>query len=337
MGIYDSPGYVNIEKILSYKVPFNFIIGGRGTGKTYGALKYVIEHNKKFLLMRRTQSQCDLINKPEFNPFKAYCTDNKKIINVKAISNYNSVFYEGDEFNNALGYTCALSTIANMRGFDASDVKLLIYDEFIPELHERNLKNEGIAFLNAYETINRNRELKGNDPLQVLGLANAFNIANALFIELDLVSRCERMIKKEQELFIDRDKGILLAILNNSIISKKKKETALYKVSQGSFSEMSVNNNFCFNDTSGIKSESLNEYKIVCKVGDISIYKHKNERKYYISEHFSGSGDVFNANTEGLLKYRKKYGLRLYGAYVRENIIFENILTKALFEDYTIK
>ena len=70
MSIYLKNGYVDIERILNYRIPFNFIIGGRGTGKTYGALKYTYENDIRFMLMRRTQAQCDLINKPEFNPYK---------------------------------------------------------------------------------------------------------------------------------------------------------------------------------------------------------------------------------------------------------------------------
>ena len=75
MGIYLQNGYLNIKQILSYGLPFNFVVGGRGTGKTYGTLKTAYEEHMRFILMRRTQAQCDLINKPEFNPFKALNND----------------------------------------------------------------------------------------------------------------------------------------------------------------------------------------------------------------------------------------------------------------------
>ncbi len=338
MGIYLSSGYVDIAKILNYKVPFNFIIGGRGTGKTYGALKHAYLTDTRFMLMRRTQAQCDLINKPEFNPYKAICEDISVSISVKSLSKYNALIYEkmGDESYKILGYTCALSTIANMRGFDASDVQLLIYDEFIPERHERALKNEGSAFLNAYETINRNRELKGSDPLQVLCMANAFNIANAIFLELGLVGIAEKMQLKGQELFIDRQRGILLVMLNNSSISRKKADTVLYKLAGGSYADMALKNDFIYNDNSFIKSKPLSEYRLICIVGEISIYKHKSKREFYISEHRTGSAPVFKSDEVNLLKYRKQFGLKLYGAYMRGNIVFESMLTKSLFELYTI-
>ena len=337
MGIYLSSGYVDIEKILSYKLPFNFLLGGRATGKTYGALKTLYQTDTRFMLMRRTQAQCDLINKPEFNPYKAINQELGTDIQVKSISKYNSKIFEpAEDGEQLLGYTCALSTISNMRGFDASDCKLLIYDEFIPERHERPIKAEGSCFLNAYESINRNRELKGEPPLQVLGLANAFNIANPIFLELGLVGRCEKMKNNDQELFIDPERGILLVLLQHSKISKAKADTALYRLSSGSYKDMALSNDFIYNNSDSIRAQALKEYKLLCTVGEISIYRHKSKREYYVSEHRTGTAPVYKSDEVGIMRYRRKHGLVLAPAYVNNRVIFENILTKSLFELYTI-
>ena len=337
MGIYLDSGYLNIHQILSYGVPFNFIVGGRGTGKTYGTLKTAYIENKRFILMRRTQAQCDLINKPEFNPFKALNNDTGSNAVVKSISTYNAkIVEETEEDERLLGYTCALSTIANMRGFDASDVELLIYDEFIPEKHERAIKNEGSAFLNAYETINRNREIKGEKPLQVLCLANAFNIANPIFLELGLVGRCEKMKNSGQEIFIDKDRGVCVVLLQKSRISKAKADTALYRLSSGSYADMALSNDFVYNNSDNIKSMALKEFKLLCTVGEISIYKHKSKRLFYVSEHRTGTAPIYKSDEVNLQRYRKNYGMTLYAAYMRNNIICESLLTKSLFELYTL-
>ena len=337
MGIYLDNGYLNINQILSYGVPFNFIVGGRGTGKTYGTLKTAYIENKRFILMRRTQAQCDLINKPEFNPFKALNNDTGSNAVVKSISKYNAkIVEETEEDERLLGYTCALSTIANMRGFDASDVELLIYDEFIPEKHERAIKNEGSAFLNAYETINRNREIKGEKPLQVLCLANAFNIANPIFLELGLVGRCEKMKNSGQEIFIDKERGVCVVLLQKSKISKAKADTALYRLSSGSYADMALSNDFVYNNSDNIKSMALKEFKLLCTVGEISIYKHKSKRLFYVSEHRTGTAPIYRSDEVNLQRYRKNHGVALYGAYMRNNIICESLLTKSLFELYTL-
>ena len=87
-------------------------------------------------------------------------------------------------------------------------MQLWIFDEFIPERHERPIKNEGAAFLNAYETMNRNRELQGYKPIQTLCLANANDLGNPIFMELGLVSRAMRMQQTGKTMSLLRDRGI---------------------------------------------------------------------------------------------------------------------------------
>ena len=332
--IYLPSGYLNIRGILAYKCTFNFIVGGRATGKTYGALSTVLEDNIKFMLMRRTQAQADLINKPDFSPFKPVCDDKHIEITTAPVSKYNAKFIKDDA---TIGYTCALSTIANMRGFDASDVKLLIYDEFIPERHERPIKSEGSAFLNAYETMNRNRELKGKRPLTVLCLANAFDIANPIFLELGLVGIAEKMKQNGRELYIDREKSILILMPDSRKILKEKNETALYKLTEGSeFSKMALQNEFIYNPTDNIKSLPLREFRPVVTVGEITIYKHKSKRLYYVSEHRTGDPPKFTTDEISLRRYLKNYGMRFYRLYMQNCFRFENMLTKSLFELYNI-
>lgn len=334
MGIYLSSGYIDVAKILSYNVPFNFICGGRGTGKTYGALQYVVDTSTPFILMRRTQAQCDLISKPQFNPFKSLMNDLDIHVDTKSISQYNGAFMMDNE---VIGYTCALSTISNMRGFDASDVDLLIYDEFIPERHERPLKNEDSAFFNAYETINRNRELKGRKPLQVLCLANANNLNNPIFTSLDLIDRCIKMQSKGNDLYINRNRGILIALADESSISQKKRRTALYRLTGDTdFSEMALNNEFAYNDISDIQPVDLREYYPYCAIGDICIYKHKSKNMYHVSLHYSGTPPTYDGDNIGQKRYNRNHGMRLYTAYLNGRITFENGLTKSYFELYTI-
>lgn len=341
MNIYQENGYINIRAIQRLGLPFNFVVGGRATGKTYTALKTQIEDDAVFMFMRRTQTQADLINKPEFSPFKPINADNGWNIGAQTITKYNSAFYEMVEDGDKLvpqgkpkGYTCALSTISNMRGFDASDVVTLIYDEFIPERHERPLKNEGVAFLNAYETINRNRELKGAPPLQVIGLANANDLANPIFMELNLVRKAEQMRRRGQEVSIDRTRGVGLFLLNNSPISEKKQNTALYKLSRGSeFSEMSLNNNFTCEEAAIIKSRNLSEYKPVVAIGEICIYEHKSTGRLYVSTHTIGTPPYYSPGEIDRRRFQRQYGW-VWFAYMSNNVDFEEILCEILLTKY---
>ena len=95
VSLYDENGYFDISGPLSTKLPFIFVVGGRGTGKTFSSLKYVIEHNIKFVFLRRTQSQVDLINKQEFSPFTPVANFMHIDIVSVPLSKYNVGFYKG--------------------------------------------------------------------------------------------------------------------------------------------------------------------------------------------------------------------------------------------------
>ena len=335
MKIYNPDGYVNIEGILDEGYPFNFLVGGRGTGKTYSALKVAREKRMLFMLMRRTQSQADLISKPEFSVFKPLNHDMLINVEVDRISKYNSMFYEMDGENKyPLGYTCALSTISNMRGFDASDIQLLIYDEFIPEKHERLLKNEADALWNAYETMNRNREIKGLAPIQMLCLANANDITNPVFESLNLIRIADRMQRGNNDRWTDEKRGIQLIMLHRSPISRQKAGTALYKLTAGSeFESMALDNDFNVN-TQHVRPRPLNEYIPVCSIGELCIYRHKAENRLYASTHLSG---VFNkkysVSDTDRLHYQRLYRSH-WDMYISNRLDFEDVLSEKMFIKY---
>lgn len=336
MKLYDENGYLCFDEILKTKLPFIFIVGGRGSGKTYGALKYFYEHDICFMYLRRTQAQIDLVSKPEYSPFKKINSDLGISIESKSISKYTSGFYnhdlETDTFT-LIGYSAALSTFANVRGADLSDSKALIFDEFIPEKHERLIKCEADAFFNAYETINRNRELDGDEPLQAVCLANANDLGNPIFLSLGLVSIAERMAERGKDVYINRNRGIGLFILTDSPVSDKKRKTSLYNLTSGSeFEKMAINNDFV-EEKSRSESKRLIEYKPIVAVGEICIYKHKSKQEFYISEHVSGSPAYYGSGDTGLKRFRHDY-IYLWREYLRNHIIFEKHVHEILFNRY---
>lgn len=322
-------------------MPFNFIVGARGTGKTYGSLKYVYEHKIPFLYMRRTQTQADIISKPDFSPYRAYNRDTGKNITIKPVTKYNAAFYDltgrdpesKDPFPDPIGWTAALSTISNVRGADISDAKIMIYDEFIPERHEKPIKKEGDAFFNSYETINRNRELSGDPPLQVLALANSNDLGNPIFLSLGIVRRAEKLRASGQEIYINHREGIGLFILSKTPISEMKQETALYKLTRGSeFYDMAIENSFN-EEKSKIASRPLTEYKPIVSVGEITIYKHKSNGGYYVSEHKTGAPAEFSAGDINLTRFRRIYNY-IWIAYIENRVIFESYICEILLNKY---
>lgn len=343
MKLYNNDGYVDISAIINCRLPFLFCIGGRGTGKTYGALKYALDNNIKFIFLRRTQSQVDLIAKPEFSPFKAICEDTGEIITVKKVNKYNSAFYRGqiqDEkivpVGEPIGYIIALSTISNLRGFDASDVTLLIFDEFIPERHERPIKNEAAAFLNAYETINRNRELKGFEPLAALCLANANDLGNDIFRELGLIGKVERMKAKNQSYSLDYARGIGIFLLQDSPISSRKVDTALYRAANNSdYKDMALNNQFEELKHSKIQTQPIKEYIPLVVLGELAFYKHKSKKQYYCTTYKTGSPESYGTSETELKRFVRRWQF-LYDLYLKNMIIFEDATAELLFTYYLV-
>lgn len=340
--IYLSSGYLDTPFLRSRKVPFNFIVGNRGCGKTYGFLEDCIKNNLGFMYVRRLQVQIDVISTPEYNPFKKLNTDHGWSIGARTLAKNTAGFYEMAEDEKGSfspvgapkGYAVALSTFANLRGFDASDVDVIIYDEFIPEKHEKKIRGEGEALLNLYETVNRNREIEGQDPVQLWCLANSNDLANEIFLYLNLVSITESMQRSGQEYTYIKDRGIGLYILKDSPIAKKKEQTALYRMTAGTdFSQMALKNEFTAEDKSHTAHRNLKEYKPVVTVGEITIYKHKSKNEYYCCSHRLGSCPVYGGGDVERKRFQRAYH-RLWCEYMQNKIYFEQYLYEILFQKY---
>lgn len=342
--IYNDLGYVDMPSIIQRGMTFNFCIGGRGTGKTYGALRYVVENNKKFILMRRTQTQLDSIARTDTNPFKSIFRDMGTDWTYepqpagKSIYTFHLTTYDKEiqkyNYGSVVGYAISLTTVSNLRGFDMSDVDLIIYDEFIPETHERAIKNESDAFFNCYETINRNRELQGKKAIQLLALANANDFACSLLIGLNQVSTIERMIRSGKTEYINPQKSIGIYLLTDSPVSRKKAETALYKLtSNTAFSDMAIKNAFAGSDDPDIVSVDIRDYNPVVGIGELCIYKHKSLASYYVSMHYSGSVKRYSGDGIDMKRFANSYR-NIIIAVINGNLLYESHFAKALFIRY---
>ena len=333
-----SKGYIDIGYIFKQGYPFSMLVGGRGIGKTYGALKYLKQNGIKFIFMRNTTSQVETLSVPELSPWTSLNNDMGWSVTVKKISKYVSGFYETDEegkpVGEAIGLVVALSTIANIRGFDAQDCKYFIWDEFIPEKHERKLKNMDTAYFNAVETINRNRELKGKPPLQCISLSNSNNLANPIFLALGIVKILVKLKKQERMIYENRERGLSIIMFEDSPISEQKKDSALYKLTAGSdFAKMALENEFAEDVIGRVKSMPLKEYTPLCKYGDLCIYEHKRRDELYCTMHKSGRMDEYNAISKAdKMRFIRNYKW-VFDYYMTEDIIFEEYLCEILLQD----
>lgn len=342
MKIYDDNGYVNIPEILKHPAVFIFIYGGRGTGKTYGSLQEFIDENLKFLYMRRLQSQVDLVKRDEMMPFKKLNTDRGWNIQPFPVNKYVSSFYESDinedgkiiPVGDSLGLLTSLSTFSNLRGVDGSDLDIMHLDEFIPELNERPIKDEAGAIFNAYETMNRNRELEGLPPIKFLFTANSNRIDNPLFMELNLITIAEKLRKRGDEFYYDEKRRMLLIDLYKSKISEQKSETALYQLTRGTeFYNMAIKNTFLNEERGRIATKPIKEYRPIVSIGEICIYKHKSKSEYYVTGFKSGSPKTYGTGEKDRARFRKDC-FYLWTAYMKNKIVFEEYIHEVIFDKY---
>lgn len=298
--------------------PVSIVIGGRGIGKTYSALSFMMETGKKFLYLRNTDKQMSLCASAFGNPFKKVAADQGRDVVMKAAGE----IYVVKEGEDVIGYGAALSTFENLRGVDLSDVEFVVFDEFI-ENRKLSFK-QGSAFLNLYETINRNRELEGRPPLICILLSNAQRLSNPILAELGLIPVIENMIRTGERLRITREYYIELP---ESSVSAEKAATALYRLAAGSrYADEALKNEFANDSFFNVGKRPIQEYRPLCALDDIYIYRHKSGNQYYCCRS-RAEVQEFDSADHGAL-FGRVYGPRLRNAYSAGNLYFSEFTIK---------
>lgn len=305
MNLFLPSGYVNMKKIFKLPEAFIFVTGARGTGKTYGGMECLLDHEilpegRKFIYMRRTSKQLEIALTPEMNPFKPLNEKRKGTpeIHPFSINKYISGFYktvineDGDLEpldGVPIGIAIPLSTFASVRGISAEDVDVMFYDEFIPQRDERKMKNEYEALLNAYETINRNRELQGRPPVKLIAVSNSNDIANPVYMGARVIKDVIDMRRKKVNCKEFPKRNMALIDIQDSPISLQKANTALYQFAKDTqFTEMAIYNDYGYIE-SNTKSLPHRELVPLYRVGEIQIDRWKGHDNYYVTSQFHGS------------------------------------------------
>lgn len=335
--IYDENGWLNWDYLYPECRFIMAITGPRGTGKTYGLLKYVIENDIRFIYMRRLKAQLDNVSGgAENNPFKAYNTDaGRNIVPEKKSGACRFVEVledsDGNKFKNVFGYGVALSTVATIRGSDFSDIDCIVFDEYIAMTNEKPIKDEVQAFMNFLETVNRNRELTGKQPVKVFMLGNANRLMNPYFLEWHFMRTALKMIAGGQMMYRTPNNDRIMVLLLNSPISEKKKDTALYRIANDDFISMAIENAFKV-DPTAVKQRKLTDCKHVVSFGSIGVYQLKSTGEHYISETINKT-NYYEENEINLLFFRNRYAL-LKNIYLYDQMLFESYDVELLFREY---
>lgn len=262
--LYTPAGWLNFNYIADRGAWLNIIIGARQVGKTYGVLKYVLDNNIQHVLLRRTTAELDTITaSPEISPYKVFEPEYKTGIFRQAkklckISDYVIDEKGKPQLTIQRGIATSLAEISHIRGFAGGTFTDLIFDEFIPEKSIITRSTEGDAFLNAYTTINSNRELDGRPPLRAWLLANSNRIDSSILEALDLTDIILYMRRKELEEYKTEDGALIIQPKSAGILAQRA-ETALMKRvnSKSEFYGMAIENDFSYDQSPYIKTLPL--------------------------------------------------------------------------------
>ena len=322
--------YYSYSRILSYNAFLNFLIGERGVGKTYGAVKFVtkefIKKGHQFVYLRRYKS--DL--KKSVPTFFDSISNNNEFPDHKLSSKGNSLFIDDKQ----AGFAVTLSTAQDLKSANFDQVKYIIFDEFILEDGQGHyLKNEVDVFLGLIETISRLRDVK------VLLLGNSANIVNPYFLFFDL------HLPYQNEIITFKDGLIALQYAKSLEYIDVKKQSRFGKlVANTSYEEYAIENKFVNDNKEFIeKKDKDSKFSFSFIYNDIRLGVWINwlSGKMYISQDFLENGIVFACTSHDhkpntmLLSIAKKYNCwrTFITNYKLGNVYFENTKIKNISHD----
>ena len=344
MNLYTKAGWLDTPHISEIadrnNISIIVIIGKRQIGKTYNVLKYMLDSDKRFVLLRGMKTELDMLKRNVNSPFEKIAGYKGRIY-FKADNEYTAGIYRLDEGENGdesinIGMLAALSSIGRIRGFNGDIYSDVVFDEFIPESHLLKVKHGGDAFLNMYTTIAGNRELEGRKPLRVWLLANSNNLDSDILHALNITEIVERMSLRGEESRIIPERGIMIILPDSKVITEKRKEMALYRAIGGdsSFSKMAYENSFAYNDYTDVAQKPLQEYKPLITVGQLIVHLHKNDKTLYITSMMRCQTRETYPDTEfGRMRFIHDYP-EIKVAYLNGRIVFQSMAVKNTFLDF---
>lgn len=187
--------FYSFNKLYSYNAVYNFCVGGRGLGKSYGMKKKVIsdfiKHRKQFILLRRYREELTANKQTFFADIQVEFPTAQFRVNgntAQMLVLSPQEFYKNGKPKKRveqwedMGFFVALSNAQARKGTSYAGVHTIIFDEFIIEkglIHY--LPDEHIALMNFYSTVDRYR-----DRVRVYLLANAVTMSNPYFDEYEI-------------------------------------------------------------------------------------------------------------------------------------------------------
>lgn len=323
--------FYDYSKVLSYNAMLNFLLGERGVGKTYGATKFVVNQflkkHEEFVYVRRYKNELNI----SVNKFFSVLNMNNEFEN-HILSNKGKYFFCDGE---VCGYALTLSTSQDLKGVNFSNVKTIIFDEFIIEAGQKKyyLQNEVFTFLNLLETIARLRDVR------VFLLGNAFTQTNPYFLYFDL------HLPYNSDIALFKNNTILVQYMKNEKYREIKQKSKLGLLTENTdYADYAIENKFV-GDNQTFLGKKTGTSKFTCAFiidnHTFGVWIDYLSGLVFVSDDyvkdtpfmFSMSLKDHSENTT-LFKYAKKYSCwRIFiDSYLNGNVRFENLKIKSASE-----
>ena len=321
----------------------------RGPGKTYSTLRMCIEDKKKFVFLKRTIVDVDMLcasgKRQDINfdisPFvplnRDFGWDIKPVKIFKGIAGFYHCNEEGRPCGDPVGYCAALSAAKDVKGFDLSECDYLIFDEFIPKRHERVNRNEGDQLMDIYMTVSRDRVQRGRGELILICLANATSINNPVFNVLNVIDDAANMDVTNQEYNLQPDRGILMHMIPSVIVPEEEK-TGIEKAMSGTaWAEMAFGGHFAYDDFTSVSHRRLKGYHPICSYTykHETVYIYEKDGKYYATTAKANTDKHYNLARENeQKKFFYDYIVRFREETIEDNFIFQKYSMYDLIINY---
>lgn len=329
--------YYNYDKLYSYNGIFNFLVGARGLGKTYGAkckaISRAINYGEQFVYLRRYKTE--LSAKTSFFADCAHEFPDWDFRVNGELAEMSHVSKRDDKKRawKTIGYFVALSSAAFKKSVAYPLVRTIIFDEFIIEkglIHY--LPNEEKAFKEFFSTVDRN-----GDKTRVFFLANSVTIHNPYFLAY-------KIEPKDDVEFMISHKGFIVSHFADSAEFRAGVNQTRFGQfivdSDPEYADYALSNKFSDNHNHLIKKkmeEAKYTYTLETRSGVFSVWIDWGDFTFYLQEKRPKSEMIYTTETnkmaDGKILTAKndKQMVMLRAAFKRNKMYFDKPKTRQIF------
>lgn len=329
--------FYNLDKLYSYNGIYNFLVGARGLGKTYGckvkAISRAIKHGEQFVYLRRYKTE--LTAKTSFFADCAHeFTDHDFRVHGD-LAQMSHASLRGDKKREwvTIGYFIALSSAQHKKSVAYPLVKTVIFDEFIIEkglVHY--LPNEEKAFKEFFSTVDRNK-----DKTRVFFLANSVTIHNPYFLAYKIEP------KSEVEFMISHKGFVVCHFADSAEFRAGVAHTRFGQFimdSDPEYADYALSNKFSDNHDNLLKKKleaAKYTFTLETKSGTFSVWIDWGDMTFYLQEKRPKHEAIYttdpNKHSEGKILTAKndKQMSMLRAAFKRQRMYFDKAKTRQIF------